>query len=122
MREAFGGALLLKLMLAFIVIYMSFLAISINYSGAFTTKNKVLKIIEECEGLNECATSAIASRLPNITCSTDFKNQMCYIEKINTDRGPYYKVTTYVKIELPIIQLVTNVPISGETKVIYHGK
>jgi hypothetical protein len=124
MREAIGSSLIIKIMLIFITIYISFLALSVNYSSAFNNKNVILKIIEECEGFdnNTCAETALSSRLPNIRCTSDKVNNSCYVETIATDRGPYYKVTTYIKIEFPLVNRVTNFPITGETKVIYHGK
>lgn len=34
--------------------------------------------------------------------------------------GNYYKVTTFLKIEFPLVDFVFKIPISGETKVIYY--
>lgn len=47
MRDAFGGEFMLRLMLVFIVIYVAFAAISLNYAKAFRIKNKVISYIEE---------------------------------------------------------------------------
>ena len=45
----------------------------------------------------------------------------CYcVNGISTREGKYYKVTTFVKIELPVIWVNITVPVKGETKVIYH--
>ena len=50
MREAIGGTLLIQLVMFFIVIYVAFLAIAINYSITFRVKNQIITLIEEYEG------------------------------------------------------------------------
>ena len=40
MREAFGGAFTIKLMLIFLAIYIAFIAVALNYAKAFRVKNK----------------------------------------------------------------------------------
>lgn len=47
MRDAFGGEFMIRLFLVFIVIYVAFAAISLNYAKAFRIKNKVISYIEE---------------------------------------------------------------------------
>ena len=47
MRDAFGGIFMIRLLLVFIVIYVAFAAISLNYAKAFRIKNKVISYIEE---------------------------------------------------------------------------
>ena len=49
MRDAFGGAFMIKLLIVFIVIYIGFTAIVLNYAKAFKVKNKVIAYIEETE-------------------------------------------------------------------------
>ena len=47
MRESFGGAFMLKLVIVFIVVYISFMAVAINYAKAFRVKNNVINILEQ---------------------------------------------------------------------------
>ena len=49
MKDAFGGAFMVKIFLVFIVIYVGFIAISLNYAKAFKVKNKIIDYIEENE-------------------------------------------------------------------------
>lgn len=49
MRDAFGGAFMIKLFLVFIVLYVSFAAVSLNYAKAFRVKNKIIDYIEQNE-------------------------------------------------------------------------
>ncbi len=49
MRDAFGGSFMIKLLIVFIVLYISFTAIALNYAKAFKVKNKVIQYIEDNE-------------------------------------------------------------------------
>lgn len=128
MREAIGGALLIKLVMVFIVIYIAFLGIAINYAITFRVKNQIVNIIEEYEGLDNAMTHIqdyIANvgyfRANVVDFSTDANcnNGYC-IKEIDTVRGKYYKVTTYVSFSFPFIGRFTNFPVTGETRVIYQ--
>lgn len=63
MRESIGGAWILGIVMTFIVLFASFLAISINYSKAFKVKNNIVDLIEKNEGMNEHAAKEIYSYL-----------------------------------------------------------
>lgn len=135
MREAMGGALLIKLVMFFIVIYVAFLAIAINYSITFRVKNQIINLIEEYEGY-ELAASSIDKYVSNVgyyksnknlavnfnsDSNTTCQSEGYCITKLNSDRGYYYKVTAYVTFDFPIIGQILNFPVSGETRVIYKG-
>ena len=49
MRDAFGGAFMIKLFLVFIFVYICFTAIALNYAKAFKVKNKVIDYLENNE-------------------------------------------------------------------------
>lgn len=49
MRDAFGGVFMMRLMLVFIVIYVAFTAVSLNYAKAFKIKNKIIDVVEQKE-------------------------------------------------------------------------
>lgn len=59
MRDAFGGAFMIKIFLVFIFIYICFTAIALNYAKAFKVKNKVIEYLEshEITNLNEMTAS-----------------------------------------------------------------
>lgn len=127
MREAMGGALLLKLVMIFIVIYVCFLAVAINYSITFRVKNQIINLIEAYEGL-ENAESKIKEYVNSVGYYRGLgsmrKDESCAYEgyciySVDSERGKYYKVVTYVSFDFPIIGQITNFPVSGETKVIY---
>ncbi len=55
MRESIGATWLLGLVIAFIIFFSSFLALSVNYSKAFNVKNNIVDFVEKYEG-NTCET------------------------------------------------------------------
>lgn len=57
MREAIGGTWLTQLVIVFMLIFVAFLALSLNYTKAFKMKNEVLTIIEKYEGLTTSANA-----------------------------------------------------------------
>ncbi len=59
MREAFGGIFMIRLMLVFIVIYVAFAALSLNYAKAFKIKNSVISYIEENDVQDFCNESKL---------------------------------------------------------------
>lgn len=51
MREAIGGTWITQLVIGFMLIFVAFLALSLNYTKAFKIKNELLTIIEKREGI-----------------------------------------------------------------------
>ena len=47
MSESFGGAFIIKLILVFIVIYITFMGVAVNYAKVFRVKNHVINIVEQ---------------------------------------------------------------------------
>ena len=143
MREAFGGAFMIILMLIFLAIYIAFIAVALNYAKAFRVKNKIIDIIEQSEGISEIdynntnegsVIGNINTYLNNVSYNvnlTDINNKN--IDNVHCyDRGycieeyarpvndgvtsKYYKVTTYININFPFFNLNFNIPITGETR------
>ena len=136
MREAMGGALLIKLVMFFIIIYVCFFSVAINYSVTFRVKNQIINLIESYESY-DLAKDKIESYIANVgyyrsvgtmTVGEDCVNASSsggYCIKKNTiikdgvEVGEYYRVTTYVSFDFPIFGEITNFPVSGETRVLY---
>lgn len=149
MKEAFGGTWLLGFVVLFIVLFSAYLAISVNYTKAFKAKNKIINIIEQSEGFTESdswmvsnlkdsellasnkAEDKIYYYLKQAGFAIDVNDSRCpegaymqeggyCISKVCTNQGAYYKVTTFIQIELPVIWQTFTIPIKGETKVLYY--
>lgn len=150
MREAFGGSWLLGFVVLFIVLFSAYLAVSVNYTKAFKAKNKIINIIEQNEGFTttECRTNKTDICLKNSKSTedkiytylkesgfliNDLNGKVCpdddykfiqdggyCVQRVCTSQGSYYKINTFIKIELPIVWQTFTVPIKGETKVLYY--
>ena len=57
MRDAFGGTFMIQVFIVFILIYISFTALALNYAKAFKAKNIIVNYLEnnEIANLNESA-------------------------------------------------------------------
>ena len=60
MRQAIGGTWILQLVISFMLIFVAFLALSVNYSKAFRVKNELVTILEKYEGASSGGTGAVA--------------------------------------------------------------
>lgn len=60
MREAVGGTWITQLVILFMLIFVAFLALSLNYTKAFKIKNEILSIIEKREGFTSGPNGSIA--------------------------------------------------------------
>lgn len=49
MRDAFGGAFMIQLLIVFIIIYVGFTAVALNYAKAFKAKNLIVEYLEDHE-------------------------------------------------------------------------
>lgn len=49
MRDAFGGTFMIMIFLVFIMVYICFTAVALNYAKAFKVKNAVIDFLEEWE-------------------------------------------------------------------------
>ena len=52
MRDAFGGAFMIKVFIVFVFIYISFTAIALNYAKAFKVKNMIIDYLQDNEIVN----------------------------------------------------------------------
>lgn len=150
MREAFGGTFMLKLGLVFLVIYISLMAAAINYSKAFRMKNQIINIIEHYQysgssDPNDKAITEINNYLKgvantkpgeavckNASENTNNSNGYTYTEEgaciihmgmldsVVGSSTRYYKVVTFITININFFDMDFNIPVSGETKVIYE--
>lgn len=51
MRETIGGTWITQLVIVFMLVFVAFLALTLNYTKAFKMKNEVITIIEKREGI-----------------------------------------------------------------------
>ena len=145
MRDAFGGAFMIRLFLVFIFIYMFFTAIALNYAKAFKVKNKVIDYLEDNEIVTISKMNAkefqnmsdyfeneilgtLNYRLPKseMNCTgveayCDNGIRITQIDAKNTksdNLGVYYRVETYFTWSIPFLKqlmALSSINQSGET-------
>lgn len=134
MRDAFGGTFLIKIIIVFIVIFVSFMAAAVQYAKAFRLKNGIINLMEINSFNGETGDPVIGDiqsylKEGNYTgkansCTgtkvviENTSNSYCYEEiEVIPKISSYYQVTTYLSITL--FNITYSIPITGETKVIY---
>ena len=147
MREAIGGSWLFGIVALFIVLFSGFFAYSVNYTKAFNAKNQIINIIERDgkfvetdERLENLSDDQLQSNksteakiylyikqsgynTEDVQCDADASLRdggYCLSRTCSSSGKPYYKVTTFIKLTIPIIDAQINIPISGETKTLYY--
>ena len=140
MKEGIGGTFMIYVLLVFLAVYITFVAVAFNYARAFKVKNKVIDIIEQNEGISDytdISESSVLGQIDNylgqvsyIVNGIDSKKCLGY-DYINSNRGycideysatnngitsKYYKVMTFVRLEIPFMDLGFTIPVKGETR------
>lgn len=124
MRESIGATFLIKIMVIFIVLYNSLLAIAVNYAMVFRVKNQIINLLEQYEGCSG-AKNYITDYIANVGYyragkSGGFDQAPYNITAVQVpNKGTYYVVTTYIDFDFPIVTTNLRVGINGETKVVY---
>ena len=138
MRDAFGGTFMIQIFIVFILIYISFTALALNYAKAFKAKNFIIDYLEENEIMNLNENFEITDEMTktfekeifvglnnkatNFPCDKSKNNDtyrcdpIGYViektgESTNTG-GIYYTVSTYVGWDMgflsPLLRLAKN--------------
>lgn len=121
MREAVGGSILFYIILGFLVVFIVFIAMIMNYAAAYRASNYVLTMIERTEG--NILVGTTNDNAGDDSIIGQLKNRRYYnsleISCSQNTNGAVYKVTTSVPFNLPIVNVNLNLDINNETKTIY---
>lgn len=135
MKESIGASWLIGIVVTFIFLFSAFLAMAINYAKAFNVKNYIMNTIEQYEGYTEEAQANISAYLSRVgynqgatSCAkSDFWGDQTPVitdgyctAQIDEADVSYFKVQTFIVLEIPMINFKLKVPINGETSSIYH--
>lgn len=110
MREAIGGTLLMQIVLIFLIVYIMFMAVVINYGRVFRAKNNLITYIETEEGFKEGMTRKVRERATDLGYTGDI--YVCYTDGNNTK---YFSIMLYINFDLPLISSGVQIPVNGET-------
>lgn len=144
MREVTGSTWTFQIIIIFMLIFFFFLTLVLNYSKAYTIKNRTLTVIEKYEGITNESGDIInnfASEHSYTTtgkCPTgegwfgasDIYNEAKYEEveenknyyycfqeeKANNEKGIYYNIIVFYKFNLPFLGTIATYQIKGTTQ------
>lgn len=117
MRDAVGGTWLLYFFLIFIFIYVSFMAVVMNYASAYRANNYIISKFEEHEGEPPLETIA-----EDIRRYYDYIGDIEYCcSKNSATKGVVYRVQTAISFEIPLVGVPLVIPITNDSKTVYDG-
>ena len=136
MKEAIGTSMVFNLIIIFVSVFIVLLVGSLAYSKGFKVRNKIIDLIERNEGYNDVAKEQINQNMYDIgyymminrSCESrngvqpipnDSPYRYC-IYKYNTSKGEYYGVQVFIHFDFPIIGSFIEIPLYGETRVIFE--
>lgn len=129
MRQSIGMSQQLNLIIIFILIVFALIAASLSYYKAFKINNVITDSIEKYEGYNDFAIPEITNNLSSlgyqqlsVACKSGNLSRVdgyCVYESdiVRKDDNVIsysYKVTTYMYIDLPIINML-KIPVNTST-------
>lgn len=113
MREAVGGSILFYIILGFLVVYIVFIGVIMNYAATYRASNYVITALEESEG--EVNRTTLIESLQD----RNYYNDLSITCSENSNGDAIYRVTTYVNFDVPLIDAHLRLAINNETKAIY---
>ena len=142
MRDAFGSTFMFKLIIVFIVFYVSFMTSAVGYAKVFKIKNEVINFLEQyqvdTDSVSDWNNVVIGKIDPYLDrsayrrgdnntvkgdCSSKggkmSSNGVCIVKNNLSKNSAYYKVVVYLVISFPLFNSDFVIPISGETTTIY---
>lgn len=142
MRDAFGGTFMFKIIIIFIVFYVTFMAIAANYAKVFKIKNNVINILEQSQfnyndandwngivnngKISTYLSSVAYNHKDNDNIVNDCRNRagqlssngVCIRGESLGKSSAYYEVTVYMVVSFPLFSIDFVIPISGETETV----
>ena len=140
MKEAIGTSMVFNLMMVFIGVMIIILVGSISYSKGFKVRNRIIDRIQEYNGYNADVDSDVKAAIEgdlqaigykivqDLSCNerenatlltTDYNTYNYCVYEYSTTRGKYYGVTVFISFDVPLIGDYINIPIYGETRIVY---
>ena len=114
MREAVGGTVLMYLVLFFLIVYIFFMAVVINYGRVFRAKNALISYIEDNEGFKDSTLPQFLAKANDVGY-TSGAIDLCYSQPNKSNDTKYFSVRLYITFELPLIDNAIQIPVTGET-------
>lgn len=144
MKEAIGNSFLTSLAIVFLFIIMGLLVSALSYSKAYKAKNKIVGVIEKYKGYTADARAEVDEDLFKMGYKTNPSNTRCpstdgegyenmsivhdkgpgtydyCVYEVNSSRGTYYHVITYVHFDIPIIGSYLTFEVKGDSVTLFR--
>ncbi len=116
MRDAFGGTFMIRIMLVFIFLFVSFLAIALNFAKAFRIKDEIINYLEKNQiangNISEVSIEELLAPYGYGFTSCLGNDENCYsgvkidptCEEINGLNYCYYNVYVYINRDLGFLK------------------
>lgn len=147
MKEAVGGSWITGIVVVFVILFASFMAISINWSKSYKVKDEILAVIERNHGMKKSTITEINGYLADVgyrNVGQCPKNDGCWYgfnynnndSAVNSNPNycvkktiinasaighptmAYYTVDVFFRLDIPIIGDIIKLDLSGETSTI----
>lgn len=143
MRQTIGGTWLMQLMILFIMLFVGYIILTLNYSKTLRVKNEVVGMIEKYDGLNDASIELVNNYLETSgynamgICTTDSlvglygsdnlksfvleqavpnkKYYYCVKKYAGASTSKYYQVTLFYKFNLPVLGSLSGFTVRGTT-------
>lgn len=150
MRDSVGGTWLFGLIITFMLIFVGYLTLMINYSTVFKNKNEVVHMIERYEGMSADTMTLINNYLRNSGYSSkgrcpmedgwmgieELSSSATAVENSNNayycykkteageagDDSAYYDVRLFLHFDIPVLGQLGSFDIKGQTIKIKYAK
>lgn len=147
MKQSIGYTVTLNIIIVFLVIIFTFLSAALIYFKSNKVSNVITETIEKYEGYNTYATSEIGPKLDSWGYSRNSVNCAKYYNKIGSSERNncsrslangsegycvfvcremfdgewyyYYKISTNLMLNVPVINGILNIPIFSNTNRLY---
>ena len=120
MKDSFGGTILIYVVIFFLGIYIVLIALTLRYSQAFKTKNKIIDVIEQYDGIKSSRDDdPVNVEIVNHLRSANVTPRDVNIELISNHdlrNTCYYKISSNIEWSWPFFGYSGVWTISGETK------
>lgn len=139
MKQGIGFTATINIITIFIVVTFGFLSATLMYYKAYKVNNAIADSIEKYEGYNGLAQTEITQKLDslgyisgshcnkkqvgddNIVTENKSGYDYCvtYQKKANSNYYKY-KITTFLRLDIPVFNIVLNLPVKSTTENIYY--
>lgn len=142
MKEAISNSFLTMFILIIISLLIALISASLSYTKAFKVKNRILNIIETRQTWNVDVKEEVDEALLDMgyrintaakqncpvrtgatnngqALNTYGSNYRYCVYRYETFKGPYFEVVAYMYFDIPIISSLLEIPVHGQTKIIY---